>query len=83
MSENNGSIYSNSELMEDLKAIKEDNAKARYQKRVAERKRNVGKIFGGLLSTLNNISSDGETLDGGINEVSDTVDDILDLFEGD
>ena len=66
-----------------IKAIKEDNAKQRYQKRVSERKRNVGKFFGGLLSTLNNISSDVETLDGGINEVSDTADDILGLFEGD
>lgn len=81
MCENGGSIYSNSELMEDLKAIKEDNAKARSQKRAAARRKGLGNFFGSLFKG-SDLDSDIGTIGGAVDEAFDALDDISELFGG-
>lgn len=58
MSEDNGgSIYSNSDLMNDIKVIKEDNARCRYIKRKAERRGAILGFFKALGNTLSAIDA--------------------------
>ena len=50
MKDNNGSIYDNPELKEDIRMLKEDNAKLKFQKR-KETNRNF--IFNSITSIFN------------------------------
>ena len=71
MKDNNGSIYDNPELKEDIRMLKEDNAKLKFQKR-KETNRNF--IFNSITSIFSTLSNATEVA----NSIDDFIDDIFD-----
>ena len=71
MKDNNGSIYDNSELKEDIRMLKEDNAKLKFQKRKETNRNFIFNSITSIFSMLLNATED-------VNSIDDFIDDIFD-----
>lgn len=71
MKDNNGSIYDNPELKEDIRMLKEDNAKLKFQKRKETNRNFIFNSITSIFSTLSNATEDANSID-------DFIDDIFD-----
>lgn len=71
MKDNNGSIYDNSELKEDIRMLKEDNAKLKFQKRKEANRNFIFNSITSIFSMLLNATEDENSID-------DFIDDIFD-----
>lgn len=71
MKDNNGSIYDNPELKEDIRMLKEDNAKLKFQKRKEANRNFIFNSITSIFSMLLNATEDANSID-------DFIDDIFD-----